>query len=117
MRFEAAYEASYGKKPPLPFIDTAYDATYLLALAIEKAGSTDGAKVRDALRPIANPPGEPILPGEWAKAKRLIAEGKDIDYVGASGSQNFDAAGDVPGTFGVWTVKGGEITTLKIVEP
>jgi ABC-type branched-subunit amino acid transport system substrate-binding protein len=116
-RFEAAYEASYGKKPPLPFIDTAYDATYLLALAIEKAGSTDGAKVRDALRPIANPPGEPILPGEWAKAKRLIAEGKDIDYVGASGSQNFDAAGDVPGTFGVWTVKGGEITTLKIVEP
>ncbi|MDH3228576.1 MAG: ABC transporter substrate-binding protein [Alphaproteobacteria bacterium] len=116
-RFEAAYEASYGKKPPLPFIDTAYDATYLLALAIEKAGSTDGAKVRDALRPIANPPGEPILPGEWAKAKQLIAEGKDIDYVGAAGSQNFDAAGDVPGTFGVWTVKGGEITTLKIVEP
>jgi len=116
-RFEAAYEASYGKKPPLPFIDTAYDATYLLALAIEKAGSTEGAKVRDALRPIANPPGEPILPGEWAKAKKLIAEGKDIDYVGASGSQDIDAAGDVPGTFGVWTVKGGEITTLKIVEP
>ncbi len=116
-RFEAAYEASYGKKPPLPFIDTAYDATFMMALAIEKAGSTDGAAVRDALRPIANPPGEPILPGEWAKAKQLIAEGKDIDYVGASGSQNFDAAGDVPGTFGVWTVKGGEITTLKIVEP
>lgn len=116
-RFEAAYEASYGKKPPLPYIDTAYDATYLLALAIEKAGSTDGAKVRDALRPIANPPGEPILPGEWAKAKRLIAEGKDIDYVGAAGSQNFDSAGDVPGTFGVWTVKNGEIKTLKIVQP
>ncbi len=116
-RFEVAYEAAYGKKPPLPFIDTAYDAAYLMALAIEKAGTTDGAKVRDALRPIANPPGEPILPGEWAKAKQLIAEGKDIDYVGASGSQNFDAAGDVPGTFGVWTVKGGEITTLKIVEP
>lgn len=116
-RFEAAYEAAYGKKPPLPFIDTAYDATFLLALAIEKAGTTDGAKVRDALRPVANPPGEPILPGEWAKAKQLIAEGKDIDYVGASGSQNFDAAGDVPGTFGVWTVKSGEITTLKIVEP
>lgn len=116
-RFEAAYEASFGKKPPLPFIDTAYDATYLLALAIEKAGTTDGAKIRDALRSIANPPGEQILPGEWAKAKQLIAAGKDIDYVGASGSQNIDEAGDVPGTFGVWTVKGGEITTLKIVEP
>lgn len=116
-RFEAAYEASFGKKPPLPFIDTAYDATYLMALAIEKAGTTDGARVRDALRSVANPPGEKILPGEWAKAKQLIAEGKDIDYVGASGSQNIDSAGDVPGTFGVWTVKAGEITTLKIVEP
>jgi len=103
--------------PPLPYIDTAYDATYLLALAIEKAGTTEGARVRDALRSIANPPGEQILPGEWAKAKRLLAEGADIDYVGASGSQNLDDAGDVPGTFGIWTVQKGEIKTLRIVEP
>jgi len=41
--------------------------------------------------------GETILPGEWEKAKKLIAEGKDINYEGASGSQEFDEAGDVPG--------------------
>lgn len=117
MRFDAAYRAKFGELPPLPFIDTAYDATYLLALAIEKAGSTDGVKIRDSLRSIANPPGIQILPGEWARAKKLLTAGSDIDYVGASGSQNIDAAGDVPGTFGVWTVKGGQITTLRIVEP
>ncbi len=116
-RFSEAYEAKHGGLPPLPFIDTAYDAAFLLALAVEKAGSTDGVKVRDALRRVANPPGAEILPGEWAKAKDLIAQGRDIDYVGASGSQNFDAAGDVPGTFGVWTVEGGAIKTLRIVEP
>ncbi len=115
--FVEAYKAANGKLPPHPFIETAYDATYLLALAIQKAGSTDGTKVRDALRQVANPPGEPVLPGEWAKARQLIAAGKDIDYFGAAGSQNFDAAGDVPGTFGVWTVKGGTIKTLRIVEP
>ncbi len=116
-RFNEAYTAKYGGMPPLPFIDTAYDATFILALAVEKAGTTDGAKVRDALRGVANPPGEQILPGEWAKAKKLIADGQDIDYVGAAGSQDFDGAGDVPGTFGVWTVEGGQIKTLKIVEP
>lgn len=116
-RFDAAYRERYGELPPLPYIDTAYDATYLLALAIEKAGTTEGAQVRDALRSIANPPGEQILPGEWAKAKRLLAEGADIDYVGASGSQDLDDAGDVPGTFGIWTVQKGEIKTLRIVEP
>ncbi|MDX1712093.1 MAG: ABC transporter substrate-binding protein, partial [Rhodovibrionaceae bacterium] len=40
--FQKAYEKEYGELPPKPFIDTAYDAAYLLALAMEQAGSTDG---------------------------------------------------------------------------
>jgi len=42
-----------------------------------------------------------------------IAAGKDIDYVGASGSQDFDAKGDVPGTFGVWTIADGKIAAWR----
>ena len=114
--FKAAYEAEHGEVPPLPFIDTFYDSAFILALAIEKAGSTDGTAVRDAMRAVSNPPGEPILPGEWEKARRLIAAGTDIDYAGAAGSQNFDAAGDVPGSFGIWTIEGGEIKTLRIID-
>ncbi|MGE0255345.1 MAG: ABC transporter substrate-binding protein [Alphaproteobacteria bacterium] len=115
--FRKAYETKYGQLPPRPYIDGSYDAVYLLALAIEAAGSTDGTKIRDALRRVAAAPGEAVGPGEWAKAKALLRAGKDIDYAGAAGSQDFDKAGDVPGTFGVWQVKGGKIETLRIVEP
>lgn len=115
-RFKEAYEAKYGELPPKPFLDTAYDAAFLLALAIEKAGSAEGRAVRDSLRFVANPPGTLILPGEWAKAKALLAQGEDIDYAGAAGSQNFDAAGDVPGTIGHWVIEDGRIKTVEILE-
>jgi ABC-type branched-subunit amino acid transport system substrate-binding protein len=115
--FTEAYEAEFGELPPKPFIDSAYDAAFLLALAIEHAGSTDRTAVRDALRGVANPPGTEILPGEWEKAKQAIADGEDIDYVGAAGSQNFDENGDVPGTFAFWAIEDGEIVTKEIVEP
>lgn len=115
--FKAAYEKAFGELPPKPFIDSAYDATFLLALAIEKAGSTDRVAVRDALRAVANPPGEQILPGEWTKAREALAAGKDIDYVGAAGSQDFDALGDVPGTYAFWQIKDGEIVTVDIRTP
>ena len=115
--FKKAYEAKFGELPPKPFIDSAYDATMLLALAAVKAGSDDPKKIRDALRFVANPPGEKVLPGEFAKAKKLLEEGKDIDYVGAAGPQNFDKNGDVAGTYAHWEIKGGKIVTIKVFEP
>lgn len=49
----------------------------------------------------ADPNGEKVGPGEWAKAKKLIDDGKPINYEGASGSCDFDENGDVPGTYAV----------------
>jgi len=115
--FREMYEEGYGELPPQPFIDTAYDATMLMALAIEKAGSTEGAAIRDALHEVANPPGETILPGEFAKAKELLAAGEDINYEGAGGSQDFDEAGDVPGTYSHWAIEGGEIVEVELIRP
>jgi ABC-type branched-subunit amino acid transport system substrate-binding protein len=113
----SAYKAEYGEVPPKPYIDTTYDATYLLALAAEKAGSKDPEKVRDALRDVANPPGVKVLPGEWAKAVKLLADGKDINYEGASGPVDFDENGDVSGTFALWKIEGGEIVIEKVFAP
>ena len=115
--FKSAYEAEYGELPPKPFIDTAYDATYVLALAAEAAGSNDPKAVRDSLRDVANPPGQEILPGEWAKARKLLADGEDIDYKGASGSVNFDDNGDVGGSFAHWAIRDGKIETVEVLEP
>ncbi len=112
--FNDAFKAA-GGDPDAIFVTTSYDAAFLLALAVEKAGG-DKAGVPAALREVSNGEGEAILPGEWEKAKALIADGKAIDYKGAAGDHNFDAAGDVPGTYALFKV-GGEgfevITEMK----
>ncbi len=77
--------------------DLSYDASFLLALAIEKNGSAERAGLAEALRAVATAPGEIILPGEWKKAKALLEAGKEIDYEGATGSHEFDEGGDVSG--------------------
>ena len=98
------------------FVDQTYDATFLAALAVEKAGSADRAKIAAALRAVASGKGEVIRPGEWAKAKKLIAEGKDITYVGAGGAYVFDAKGDVKGHIGKFVVDGTKYKRLEIMQ-
>jgi len=110
--FDAGYEASFALPPPLPFIAETYDAVVLIALAAEKAGSTtDSAAIRDALRDVAGPPGKIVGPGvdSITEALELIRDGKDINYEGAGGSQDFDAKGDVDSTIEIWKIEGGEI--------
>ena len=94
--------------PNAVFAAQAYDAAFLLALAIEENGTTDKAGLSAALRKVASAPGEIILPGEWAKAKKLIAAGKDINFEGASGNHEFDANGDVPGLIVEMVVENGQ---------
>ena len=96
--FAGPYKAG-GGDPEAPYAAHGYDVTFLMALAIEKAGKADRAAIPAALRAVASPPGEIIRPGEWAKAKKLIAEGKDINYEGAAGQNDFDENGDVTGLF------------------
>jgi len=112
--FDAAYEASFAAVPPLPFMAETYDAVVLIALAAEKAGTTtDSAAIRDALRSIANPPGEVVGPGvdSIKRALYLIQQGEDINYEGAGGSQDFDANGDVISTIEIWKIEGGAIVS------
>ena len=90
-----------------PFVPNAYDATFMIALAIEKAGSADREGIAAALREIASAPGEVILPGEWEKAKGILAKGGDINYEGAAGNQDFDENGDVAGLFSMSSVVDG----------
>jgi branched-chain amino acid transport system substrate-binding protein len=104
-RFNAATAAA-GGDPNAIFATSGYDAGFLLALAYEHAGG-DAAKMSESLRAVASAPGEAVMPGEWAKAKQLIADGTDIDYKGGAGDHEFDEAGDVPGSFGLFAVQDG----------
>ena len=106
--------AKTGNDPQAPYAAHGYDATFMMALAIEKAGSADSAAIAKALMEINAADGMEIGVGQWAEAKAAIAEGKAINYAGATGSVDFDANGDVPGFYGVNTVSddGGWQTTL-----
>ncbi|ADO42488.1 branched-chain amino acid ABC transporter, periplasmic substrate-binding protein [Ketogulonicigenium vulgare Y25] len=66
------------------FAAESYDAAALIILAMAAAGSSDPAVYKEHVMTVANAPGEPILPGEIAKALEIIAGGGDVDYVGAS---------------------------------
>jgi ABC-type branched-subunit amino acid transport system substrate-binding protein len=113
--FTLAFEQAFAFMPPLPYIDTTYDAVMLICLAAELAGTTtDSAAIRDALRDVANPPGEVVGPGveSMERALELIAEGEDINYEGAGGQQNFDENGDVFSTIEVWKIEGGAIISM-----
>jgi len=108
---EAARAASID--PAATYTATSYDAAFSLLLALEKTGGKrEGLSA--ALREVSSAPGERILPGEWDKAKALLAAGTDIDYEGASGSLEFDPAGDVPGSYDEVTIENGQI---KVVGP
>jgi ABC-type branched-subunit amino acid transport system substrate-binding protein len=112
--FDAEYEASFAAVPPLPFMAETYDAVVLIALAAEKAGTTtDSAAIRDALRDVANPPGEVVGPGvdSIKRALYLIQQGEDINYEGAGGSQDFDENGDVISTIEIWKIEGGAVVS------
>ncbi len=108
------YEAiSGGIAPSAPGADRSYDAAAIVGLAIAKAGSAESEAIRDAIREVVDPEGEPIYAGaeEFAKALALIAEGKPIRYEGVIGPVAFDEYGDISGPFRLWQVENGEIVT------
>jgi branched-chain amino acid transport system substrate-binding protein len=86
-----------------------------MALALEAAGLADKRKIPAALRSISGPKGTVIYPGEFAKAKALIKQGARINYDGASGPVDFDAAGDITGHFSLNRYVNGawQVTLLK----
>ncbi|WP_152485204.1 ABC transporter substrate-binding protein [Halomonas sp. THAF5a] len=105
-----------GIDPSAVFAAQAYDAAFLLALAIEQNGSAEREGLNEALRSVASAPGEVILPGEWEKAVELIAAGTEINYEGASGTHEFDANGDVPGVVLEMVVEDGSFTSQGYVD-
>ena len=103
--WEAAYVAEYGALPVLAYVKEAYDATVALALAAQAASRLDGAEIRDRLRAVCSSPGTVVNagPSGVADALRILANGGEIDYEGASGSIDWDGNGDLrSGHIGVW---------------
>lgn len=95
-----------------PYTPESYDAAALMLLAMQAAGSTKSADYAGKIMDIANAPGEPIGPGELAKALELIKAGTDIDYVGGSAVELI-GPGESAGNYREIEVKGNKIETVK----
>ena len=95
-----------------PFAAEAYDASALVLLAMQAANSSDPGVYKDFVMGVANAPGEEIFPGELAKALQILADGGDIDYVGASAVELI-GPGESAGNYRQIEVKDGKITTVQ----
>ena len=114
--WQDAYISAYGALPALPFVAESYDAAMVLLLAIEAAGSTDGAAIRDALPIVSSPGGEIVIAGEAGVAAGLAAlrNGSDIDYEGAATTLDWNEVGDVTsGYIGIWQYADGGIEEVE----
>ncbi|MBS1270681.1 MAG: Leucine-specific-binding protein [Gammaproteobacteria bacterium] len=94
-----------------PYVPELYDAAALLLFAMQSAGTTDSAVYKDHVIKVANAPGEKIFPGELAKGLKILAEGGEVDYVGA-GAVELVGSGEAAGAFRETVIKGGKWETV-----
>jgi len=93
------------------FSGESYDAAALILLAMQAAGSSDPQVYKDKIMDVANAPGEEIYPGELTKALEILAEGGDVDYVGATALE-FIGGGESRGNYRVVEVQDGKFETV-----
>ncbi len=97
-------EASYTRE--------SYDAAALLALAAQAAGEATPAGIAANILNVANEPGEEILPGELARGLEILAEGGEINYMGATNVM-LVGPGEAAGFYREYIVENGEFVTLN----
>jgi branched-chain amino acid transport system substrate-binding protein len=107
-----AFAEAGGVDPDGSFRRESYDAAALIALAIQKAGATDGASIAANMLAVANAPGEQILPGELGKALEILKNGGDVDYVGATNVELI-GPGEAAGYYREYEVIDGAYETVR----
>ena len=95
-----------------PYTGESYDAAALIVLAMQAGESADRASIAKNVMGVANAPGTKIYPGELKKGLDLLAQGKQIDYEGATGV-TFTDVGEAEGSFLEKEIKNGKFNTKK----
>jgi branched-chain amino acid transport system substrate-binding protein len=91
-------------KAPGPFAANAYDMIMLTALAIEASGGCTGEAINSKIRDVSD---GGVKVSTFAEGKAALAEGKDIDYEGASGPLVLDKSGTPAGAYAVMKATDG----------
>jgi neutral amino acid transport system substrate-binding protein len=104
------------KKDMTAFTSHSYDAAVLLMLAAQAAKTNTGEGIQSKITEVANAPGTEVT--DPCEALKLVKEGQDINYQGASGNVDIDKNGDVIGSYDIWEVQAdGKIKVIDKVNP
>jgi branched-chain amino acid transport system substrate-binding protein len=95
-----------------PYTGESYDAAALILLAMQAAGSAEPGDYASKVEMVANAPGEKIYPGELAKGLQILADGGEIDYVGATAVELVNG-GEASGSYREIKIEGGKMMTVQ----
>jgi len=111
------FSAAVPRNDTSPYAPQAWDQMSIVALALAAGkGEASGTVIKDHLRAVANPPGTAVY--SFAEGAKLLAEGKKINYEGASGACDFDAIGDIlSAPFAVQQVRKGKSELVTVINP
>lgn len=117
--FQSRFSSKYGKDPSeYSFTSHSYDSMYLLGLAVAYAQGQDsqvtGAKMAEALTKVSSPvPAVQMTSSTFGDLSGKLANGISVNVEGASGSLEFDAAGEAPSPIELWQVRNGGFVTVR----
>ena len=104
-----------GEDQVTQFAPHAYDATYLEALAIQRAGEASGTGIAENVRAVSRSEGTTVGVGEFAAGKEALANGDEVDYEGASGSVGLNENLEPVVPYRVLQVSNGEAEVIEEV--
>lgn len=97
------------------FASNTHDQVCTLAMAMEKAKSTDSVAFTKEIRAVCNPPGEPV--NDVLDALTKIRAGTKINFDGAGSSCDFDSRGDqINRSYAVYKIIGGKQVLQNIIK-
>lgn len=105
--------SSKGKDGDGPYRAESYDAAALMMLAMQAGGNTERETVAKNLMAVANAPGTEIFPGELAKGLKILADGGQVNYQGATNVELTDV-GEAAGSYKELEVKNNKFETVSI---
>lgn len=113
--FTSLWQEKTGKELTA-FVPHSWDAGILMMLAAEAADANTGEGIKSKLLEVANAPGTEV--SDPCEAMKLVKQGEEINYQGASGNVDIDSNGDVVGSYDVWKVNpDGSLDVIDKVSP
>ncbi|MFB6361204.1 MAG: amino acid ABC transporter substrate-binding protein, partial [Halobacteriales archaeon] len=95
------------------FAPHAYDAMFLMALAMHKAGEASGTAIAQNIRSVSRGDGDVVTVGQFSQATDILDNGGSLNYQGASSPVDLNKKLEPLNRFAILQVQDGSTTTLR----